>query len=92
MRRERRWSTAGVYPPGNGRSRCTEETLCYERIHRLYDFTPTALREIDDAHARISLEMELDEQTQFHVGKVEVLGAEPATETFCSRRQSLAMF
>jgi hypothetical protein len=56
------------------------------------DFTPTALREIDDARARISLEMELDEQKQFHVGKVEVLGAEPAIETFCSRRQSLAMF
>ena len=47
------------------------------------DFVPEPITEIDDGHEhRISLVMELDQQKQYRVGKVEVFGSNPALEVF----------
>jgi hypothetical protein len=47
------------------------------------DFVAEPVTEIDDGHEhRISLVIELDEQKQFRVGKVEVVGSNPAIEMF----------
>jgi hypothetical protein len=47
------------------------------------DFVPEPITEIDDSHEhRISLVMELDQEKQYRVGKVEVFGSNPAIEMF----------
>jgi len=47
------------------------------------DFVVEPLTEIDDgSEHRISLVMELDQQKQYRVGKIEVFGPNPAVETF----------
>jgi len=47
------------------------------------DFVAEPITEIDDGHEhRISLVMELDQQKQFRVGKIEVFGSNPAIEMF----------
>jgi outer membrane protein assembly factor BamA len=45
------------------------------------DFTAEPLTDIDDARQLISLVIELDEQKQFRIGKVEILGLNQMTET-----------
>lgn len=44
------------------------------------DFVATPLTDVDDGARRISLIMELDQQKQFHLGKVEVFGQNPTLE------------
>jgi len=47
------------------------------------DFVAEPLTDIDDGHEhRISLVMELDQQKQYRLGKIEVFGPNPAVETF----------
>lgn len=60
-----------------------------DALQRLYgsegyiDFVVAPLTEIDDGHEhRISLIMEIDQEKQFRVGKIEVLSPNPAVESF----------
>jgi Surface antigen variable number repeat len=46
------------------------------------DFVAEPLTDIDESRQRISLVMELDQQKQFRVGKVEVVGSNPVIEAF----------
>jgi outer membrane protein insertion porin family len=51
-----------------------------EDYHKLYgdygyiDFTPQPATDVDAAHKLINLTLELDEQKQFHVGRIEFVG------------------
>lgn len=60
---------------------------CFEALKKFYgsngyvDFTASPFEDIDDATQRISLVLDLDEQKQFRVGKVEALGLYRATES-----------
>jgi outer membrane protein assembly factor BamA len=49
---------------------------------RYIDFVAEPITEIDDSRQRISLVMELDQQKQFRVGKIDVLSSNPAVEAF----------
>ena len=57
-----------------------------QSMNRLYgsrgyiDFVVTPLTDIDDDRGRISLIMEMDQQKQFRVGKIEIFGSNPAIE------------
>lgn len=44
------------------------------------DFTAEPLMDFDDVRQRVSLVLNLDEQKQFRVGKIEILGLDPKTE------------
>jgi len=64
-----------------------------DALHDLYgsegyiDFVAEPLTEIDDgSEHRISLVMELDQQKQFRLGKVEVSGTNPAMEMFLNSK------
>lgn len=50
------------------------------------DFVATPLTEVDDAHQRISLTMELYQEKQYRVCTVEVFGPNPAMETLLRSR------
>jgi len=58
-----------------------------DALRRLYssegyiDFTAMPVTDVDNEGQRISLIIELDEQKQFRVGKVEILGLAPKTES-----------
>jgi len=57
-----------------------------EALRKLYssqgyiDFTPIPLTDVDATHHRISLTLELDEQKQFLVEKIEIRGLSPTLE------------
>jgi outer membrane protein assembly factor BamA len=59
-----------------------------EALHQLYgsegyiDFVAEPDTEIDNSRQRVSLVMELNQEKQYRVGKVEVFGPNPAVETF----------
>jgi outer membrane protein assembly factor BamA len=48
--------------------------------HGFIDFVATPITYIDDERARVSLMIEVDQQKQFRVGKIEVFGLNPALE------------
>ena len=48
--------------------------------HGYIDFVASPLTEIDDERGRVSLMMELDQQKQYRVGKIEAFGLNPALE------------
>ena len=58
-----------------------------EALHRIYaakgfiDFTPEPQTEVDQVRQRISLTIHLEEQTQFRVGKIEVLRIDARLES-----------
>jgi outer membrane protein assembly factor BamA len=47
------------------------------RSNGYIDFVAEPLIDVDDSHQRISLIMELDQQKQFRLGKIEVFGLDP---------------
>ena len=56
-----------------------------DAMKRLYgaqgyiDFTATPFTDIDDEHKTVSFRFDLDEQKQFRIGKIEVIGLDAAT-------------
>ena len=48
--------------------------------HGYIDITAEPMTDIDNEHQTISLKIDLVEEKQFHVGKIEVQGLDPSTE------------
>jgi outer membrane protein assembly factor BamA len=48
--------------------------------HGYIDFTATPFTDVDDEHQLVSLRFELDEQMQYRIGKIEVIGLDANTE------------
>jgi outer membrane protein assembly factor BamA len=48
--------------------------------HGYIDFTPVPFTDVDDEHQLVSLRIDLDEQLQYRIGKIELLGLDANTE------------